>query len=43
MIPNEPGMQQQPQVDPQVMQIAEMFNQSMESGQSPEEVVVMLM
>jgi len=43
MIPNEPGMQQQPQVDPQVMQIAEMFNQSMESGQRPEEVVVMLM
>lgn len=43
MIPNEPGMQQQPQVDPQVMQIAEMFNQSIESGQKPEEVVVMLM
>jgi hypothetical protein len=43
MIPNEPGMQQQPQVDPQVMQIAEMFNQSIESGQRPEEVVVMLM
>jgi len=50
MIPQQPGMQeqpmgmqQQPQVDPQVMQITEVFSQSMSQGQQPQEIVMNLM
>tara|TARA_R100000951_G_scaffold116747_1_gene130388 strand:+ start:1664 stop:3424 length:1761 start_codon:yes stop_codon:yes gene_type:complete len=43
MIPNQPGMQQQPQVDPQVMQISEIFSRSMEEGRQPQEVLIGLM
>ena len=50
MIPQQPGMQQQPmgmqqqpQVDPQVMQITEVFSQSMNQGQQPQEIVMNLM
>ena len=49
MIPQQPGMQQQPmgmqqqpQVDPQVMQITEVFSQSMNQGQQPQEIVMNL-
>ena len=43
MIPNQPGMQQQPQIDPQVMQITEIFSRSMEEGRQPQEVLIGLM
>jgi len=43
MIPQQPGMQQQPQVDPQVMQITEVFSQSMGQGKEPQEIVMGLM
>ena len=43
MIPNQPGMQQQPQIDPQVMQITEIFSRSMEEGKQPQEVLIGLM
>jgi len=43
MIPQQPGMQQQPQVDPQVMQISEMFSAAVQEGQQPQEVLMGLM
>ena len=43
MIPEQPGMQQQPQVDPQVMQISEMFSAAVQEGQQPQEVLMGLM
>ena len=43
MIPNQTGMQQQPQIDPQVMQITEIFSRSMEEGKQPQEVLIGLM
>ena len=43
MIPEQPGMQQQPQVDPQVMQISEMFTAAIQEGQQPQEVLMGLM
>ena len=43
MIPEQPGMQQQPQVDPQVMQISEMFTAAVQEGQQPQEVLMGLM
>ena len=43
MIPNQSGMQQQPQIDPQVMQITEIFSRSMEEGKQPQEVLIGLM
>ena len=43
MIPEQPGMQQQPQVDPQVMQISEMFTAAIQQGQQPQEVLMGLM
>ena len=43
MIPNEPGMQQQPQVDPVIQQISVFFKESIEQGGKPEEVVMSLM
>mgnify|MGYP003671997031 FL=1 len=42
MIPEQPGMQQQPQVDPQVMQITELFNTSIQEGNKPHDVVISL-
>mgnify|MGYP003629881592 FL=1 len=42
MIPEQPGMQQQPQVDPQVMQITELFNTSIQEGSKPHDVVISL-
>ena len=43
MIPNEPGMQQQPQVDPVIQQISVFFKESIEQGGKPEQVVMSLM
>lgn len=43
MIPQQPGLQQQPQVDPQVMQISEMFTAAVQEGQQPQEVLMGLM
>jgi hypothetical protein len=43
MMPNQPGMQQQPQVDPQVMEITEMFSTSINEGKQPQEVLIGLM
>jgi hypothetical protein len=43
MIPEQPGMQQQPQVDPQVMQISEMFTAAIQEGKQPQEVLMGLM
>jgi hypothetical protein len=40
MIPQQPGMQQQPQVDPAIQQISMFFKQSVEQGMKPEEVVM---
>lgn len=40
MIPNQQGMQQQPQVDPQVMEITEMFSTSINEGRQPQEVLI---
>ena len=40
MIPQQPGMQQQPQVDPAIQQISMFFKQSVEQGIKPEEVVM---
>ena len=42
MIPEQPGMQMQPQVDPQVMQITELFNTSIQEGSKPHDVVISL-
>ena len=42
MIPEQPGMQMQPQVDPQVMQITELFNTSIQEGNKPHDVVISL-
>ena len=43
MIPNQPGMQQQPQVDPAIQQVSVFFKESIEQGGKPEEVVMGLM
>lgn len=43
MMPGQPGMQQQPQVDPQVMQITEIFSTSIDEGRQPQEVLIGLM
>ena len=43
MIPNEPGMQQQSQVDPAIQQVSVFFKESIEQGGKPEEVVMGLM
>jgi len=43
MIPNQPGMQQQPQVDPAIQQVSVFFKESIEQGGKPEEVVMALM
>jgi len=43
MIPNEPGMRNEPKVDPAIQQITEFFAQAIESGQRPEDVVISLM
>ena len=43
MMPGQPGMQQQPQVDPQVMQITEIFSTSIDEGRQPQEVLMGLM
>ena len=43
MIPNEPGMQQQPQVDPVIQQISVFFKESIEQGGKHEQVVMSLM
>ena len=37
MIPQQPGMQQQPQVDPAIQQISMFFKQSVEQGIKPED------
>ena len=42
MIPTQPGMVQQPQVDPAVQQIGEFIKQSLEEGAKPEELVMSL-
>jgi hypothetical protein len=42
MIPNQPGMQQQPQVDPAIQQVSVFFKESIEQGGKPEEVVMAL-
>ena len=42
MIPEQPGMQMQPQVDPQVMQITELFNTSIQEGNKPHDVDISL-
>lgn len=42
-MPGQPGMQQQPQVDPQVMQITEIFSTSIDEGRQPQEVLMGLM
>lgn len=42
MIPEQPGMAQQPQVDPAVQQIGEFIKQSLEDGAKPEELVMSL-
>jgi len=45
MIPEQPGMQQQtqqPQVDPQVMEISQAIASSVQEGQNPQEVVIAL-
>jgi hypothetical protein len=42
MIPEQPGMQQQtqqPQVDPKVMEITQVINQSVQEGQDPKDVI----
>ena len=43
MIPNQPGMQQQPQVDPAIQQVSVFFKESIDKGGKPEEVVMGLM
>ena len=43
MIPQQPGMQQQPQVDPAIQQISQFFAEAIEQGGQPEEVVINLM
>ena len=42
MIPEQPGMLQQPEVDPAVQQISEFIKQSLEDGAKPEELVMSL-
>jgi len=39
MIPEQPGMQQQPQVDPQVAQLTQVITESVQGGQDPHDVV----
>ena len=43
MIPNQPGMQQQPQVHPAIQQVSVFFKESIDKGGKPEEVVMGLM
>jgi len=40
MIPQQPGMQQQPKVDPAIQQISMFFKESIDQGGKPEEVVM---
>ena len=42
MIPEQPGMQQQPQVDPQVAQLTQVITESVQGGQDPHDVVASL-
>jgi len=43
MIPQEPAMQQQPQVDPKIREISLAFTEAVQNGSKPEEVVFGMM